>query len=301
MSERTQPRTCERIAADSTSVMCGVQPERGGTPALPAARILYNHARCVVTLPSQCVTLPDPHRDYYEDYIHDTHGWRPDEEDSYQAQGTSVPNGALLRNEFWWQVLLDNNILEDVDKSWNAPLFAAVRDGFSFLILVVPRVDYRGKLYGDKYFIDCRHPRWITSESIRTGRRRPLRAVQGVSARLPYVQRASPPAPPPPAAASEQPTASAGPATQVPPWSPAYVQPGPPPTHPPPAAASGQPTASAGRAFQVPPWSPAYMQPGPPPAHPLPAAASEQPTASAGPPPQPPTSAVPATQVPIWL
>ena len=253
------------MAADSTSVASGLQPGRGGTPALPPARFILDDQRSVVALPSQLVTLPSLHQSHE---CHDTYGWRPDE--GFIGAGPCVPDGAQL-HEYWWQVLLDNGIWQDVDRSWNAPLFAAVRDGLSRLVLALPRVDYREKLYGEMYFIDCRHPRWITQENIRTGHRRALRAVQGVRVRLPYVQLAPPPEHPPPVAASEQPTASAGPATQVPPWSPAYPQPGPPSAHPPPAAASEQPTASAGPATQVPPRSPAYVQPDLPPAHSPPA------------------------------
>ena len=215
------------MAADSTSVTSGLQPGRDGTPALPPARCILDDQRSVVALPSQLVTLGSLHRGYER---HDTYGWRPDSEEA-QGAGPCVPVGAQLQNEYWWQVLLDNGIWQDVDRSWNAPLLAVVRDGLSRLVLALPRVDYRGKLYGEMYFIDCRHPRWIAQENIRTGRRRALRAVQGVGVRLPYVQPAPPPEHPPPA----------GPATQVPPRSPAYVQPDLPPAHSPPAAVSGQP------------------------------------------------------------
>ena len=103
-----------------------------------------------------------------------------------------MPVGSQLTDEYLWQVRLDDGSWQDVLESWNVALTAAVRDGLPHLCLVRPWNARGSKVVHEQYYIDCRHPRWITQESGRTGRRRALCMVQVVRPIGTYV----PPPPP---------------------------------------------------------------------------------------------------------
>ena len=133
---------------------------------------------------------------------HDTHGWRPHGQEQAHGAGPAVPVGSQLTDEYLWQVRLDDGSWQDVLESWNVALTAAVRDGLPHLCLVRPWNARGSKVVHEQYYIDCRHPRWITQESVRTGRRRALRMVQVVRPIGTYVWPPPPPPYPPPALAS---------------------------------------------------------------------------------------------------
>ena len=81
--------------------------------------------------------------------------------------------------------------------------------------MVRPWLDHRDRLVGEKYYVDFRNPSWVTQENVRTGRVRPLRAVQVVRPAFTYMPPLPSPAIPLPDRPSEHPTVSAGPAAQA--------------------------------------------------------------------------------------
>ena len=201
------------MAADSPSVASGLQPGQ---------RRRHDRAGSVVSAPGGGL-LPletdvtewyggrDPYANEPSWESHDTHGWRPHGQEQAHGAGPAVPVGSQLTDEYLWQVRLDDGSWQDVLESWNVALTAAVRDGLPHLCLVRPWNARGSKVVHEQYYIDCRHPRWITQESVRTGRRRALRMVQVVRPIGTYVPPPPPPPYPPPASA----TVSAGPAAQA--------------------------------------------------------------------------------------
>ena len=196
------------MAADSPSVASGLQPGGAGFSVLSAQRRRF-------APPPEGATLSDEEKQADgRDFVrHRFQGWRPDGDGQEQTQGAgpAVPVGSQLTDEYLWQVRLDDGSWQDVLESWNVALTAAVRDGLPLLCLVRPWNARGSKVVHEQYYIDCRHPRWITQESVRTGRRRALRMVQAVRPIGTYVWPPPPPPYPPPALAS----VSAGPAAQA--------------------------------------------------------------------------------------
>ena len=217
MSDRSHPRTCESMAADSPSVASGLQP---------GERRRHDRAGSVVSAPGGGL-LPletdvtewyggrDPYANEPSWESHDTHGWRPHGQEQAHGAGPAVPVGSQLTDEYLWQVLLDDGSWHDVQESWNVTLFAAVGDGMQVVTMVRPWLDHRDRLVGEKYYVDFRNPSWVTQENVRAGRVRPLRAVQVVRPAFTYMPPPPSPAIPLPDRPSEHPTVPAGPAAQA--------------------------------------------------------------------------------------
>jgi hypothetical protein len=200
------------MAADSPSVASGLQPGGAGFSVLSAQRRRF-------APPPEGATLSDEEKQADgRDFVrHRFQGWRPDGDGQEQTQGAgpAVPVGSQLTDEYLWQVLLDDGSWHDVQESWNVTLFAAVRDGMQVVTMVRPWVDHRDRLVGETYYVDFRNPSWVTQENVRTGRVRPLRAVQVVRPAFTHMPPPPSPAIPLPDRPSEHPTVPAGPAAQA--------------------------------------------------------------------------------------
>jgi len=212
VSDRSHSCSCEGMAADSPSVASGLQPGGAGFSALFAQSGRF-------APPPEGATLSDEERQAdCRDFVrHRFQGWRPDGDGQEQTQGAgpAVPVGSQLTDEYQRQVLLDDGSWHDVQESWNVTLFAAVRDGMQVVTMLRPWLDHRDRLVGEKYYVDFRNPSWVTQENVRTGRVRPLRAVQVVRPAFTHMPPPLSPAIPLPDRPSEHPTVPAGPAAQA--------------------------------------------------------------------------------------
>ena len=212
MSERRHSRTCERMAADSTSVTTGLQPGGGGTPDLrwPPRRL------CPCGCGAEQGMFPGrypPNHDYnqldfagwfHTPFLHPP-GWLEhvveQERDTRvlvasqdgQVLGVAspcVPPRFQLTGEYFWQAAMGDGRWRDVDPNWNDVLFHGLASGLEQMSLVHtweigpdgrdPRHSQRTVTMHDWYTIDFTGPECVYQEHQRTGVRRPLRALQWV-------------------------------------------------------------------------------------------------------------------------
>ena len=198
MSERSHPPAFESMAAASRADMFGFQPGEGQDQSGGVGGLLGHvglsggtgdSAVCEDT--SDDETTDGPYGPEVPWVRHRTRGWRPDAD----GPGPAVPGGIQLTDEFIWEVAKDDQgSWWDVDRDWNAPLFAAVRNQAPLLRLAYRWWTARHKRMQEHYIVDFRNRRWTTQENEISGKRRAMRVVQVLN-----IIGAYRPPPPPPA------------------------------------------------------------------------------------------------------